>query len=96
MKATSIAIAVAMVIPAADAYAQSDAIHPTAARSDALPCIDFQRNSDGSWTVIAPLVITNSDGMTVQISPSMPAFRNGTLMAGLDLGALLDQQCPAH
>jgi len=46
--------------------------------------------------VIAPLVITNSDGMTMQISPSMPAFRSGTLMAGLDLGALLDQQCPTH
>jgi len=36
MKATSIAIAAVMLIPAADAYAQSDAIHPTAARSDAL------------------------------------------------------------
>jgi hypothetical protein len=86
----------ATVMSARAAYAQSEPLAPTTVPSTALPCADFRHNTDGSWTALVALTITNQDGSSVQISPNTIDYRAGYMYSGLDLGALLDQQCAMH
>ena len=53
-----------------------------------LTCAYFQRNSNGSWTQRSPVTI---NGQTLNVSGVR--INPGTIIGGIDLGAVLNRQC---
>ena len=52
-----------------------------------LSCSDFKHNPDGSWSPLHPVQV-GEDKMVPGAS-----FREGVAMSGVDVGALLNQEC---
>jgi hypothetical protein len=69
------------------------AIISTAAHGQQLDCADFQRNPDGSWSPLRQMTIPNLNGGRVSMGPSV-TFKEGTKFVGVDLGSILNRQCP--
>jgi hypothetical protein len=62
---------------------------PQRQTTNRLVCADFQRNPDGSWTPVRPVVIC----------PGVPTragvmFEKGVIFCGVNVVATLNQQCP--
>lgn len=57
-----------------------------------MSCGLFHHNADGSWNVTEPMTLRPAAG-PIPLRPT-DAFKPGTLFAGFDLGAALDQACP--
>jgi hypothetical protein len=64
---------------------------PANAQTPQIDCSQFRHNDDGSWSPLVPVRITGPNG-SVQIGPGV-SFREGVAFMGIDLAALLDQQC---
>jgi hypothetical protein len=58
------------------------------AQNAPLTCSDFARNPDGSWSPVKPV---NVNG--VIMGPGV-RFTPGVQFGGIDLAAVLNQQCP--
>ena len=56
-------------------------------------CIAFEHNSDGSWTSVKTVTITRPNGEEIRIWRGM-TFSSGGDFMGVDVAALLDQNCP--
>ena len=56
-------------------------------------CIGFEHNSDGSWTSVKTVTITSPNMGEIHIRPGM-TFSSGGELLGVDVAALLDQNCP--
>jgi len=65
----------------------------TAADAQELDCADFHRNPDGSWSPSRQMTIPNLNGGRVSMGPGV-TFKAGEKFVGVDLGAVLDRQCP--
>lgn len=61
------------------------------AQAPKLNCAQFNHNPNGSWSPTVPVTISGPNG-SVQIGPGA-SFNPGAVMAGLDLAALLNEQC---
>ena len=57
----------------------------------AVTCQAYRKNSDGSWTSVQVSDINRPDGI-IRIPPDM-TFKKGTTLCGVDVVALLDQNC---
>ena len=56
-----------------------------------ITCQNFSKNPDGSWNSIVSGDIVEPDG-TIRFPPGM-TFRKGITFYGIDVVAMLDQQC---
>ncbi|MGA7326854.1 MAG: hypothetical protein WBX25_20775 [Rhodomicrobium sp.] len=74
-------------IPALQSFAQAPS--PPGEVPVALTCRDFQKNPDGSWSPVHPVVLS---GMA--LSPSAH-YKKGDVLAGVPLPEVLEKQC-AH
>jgi hypothetical protein len=64
--------------------------------SKTFPCDAFVKNPDGSWTPTRDVNIAlPSDRDVVTVGPAV-SFLPGKAIRGLDLAALLEQQCPGR
>jgi hypothetical protein len=64
---------------------------PGLAQNAAVPCSAFARNANGSWKVLAPVML-NIDGRL--LGPTVgTVFAAGSTMNGLKLSQVLDQEC---
>ena len=50
----------------------------------------FQRNADGSWTCVVPIIVDHPQGR-IEVAPGTRVERNTRFM-GVDLAAWLDEQ----
>lgn len=69
------------------------ATHPVVARAadGPMPCSAFQRNSGGSWRVLAPVTLAVGDHLySPMVGTLLPA---GASENGIEMSDVLDQQC---
>ena len=59
-----------------------------------LSLTDFQRNADGSWITTRPITIRGPGGKQTLVAVDRRFSKGQMFMFGLDLAAILDQQCP--
>ncbi|MBW1998253.1 MAG: hypothetical protein JRJ29_09855 [Deltaproteobacteria bacterium] len=59
--------------------------------SVSVACEAFRKNPDGSWTSVQTTIIRAPIG-EIRISPGM-TFRKGAKLVGVDVAALLEQDC---
>jgi hypothetical protein len=69
------------------AAASAISSHSIAQVGTPLRCSDFVRNSNGSWSPVRPVTING-----VTMGPGV-AFAPGVAFGGVDLAAVLNQQC---
>jgi hypothetical protein len=62
--------------------------------SASFPCDAFVKNPDGSWTPTRDVNIVMPNGREVVTVGSAVSFHPGKELRGLDVAALLEQQCP--
>jgi len=81
-----------LVIACCLAFALQTGIAVTAAKAanSTLPCDAFQKNADGSWTV---LTTTYVEGPDVKLQEAA-VFPPGFVVRGYDIAALLAKACP--
>jgi hypothetical protein len=64
---------------------------PTLAQNTAAPCSAFTRNADGSWKVLAPVMLS-IDGRL--LGPTVGSiFVSGSTINGIKLSKVLDYEC---
>jgi hypothetical protein len=56
------------------------------------PCQAFRKNSNGSWTSVQSVTISNPNGGQIQIGAGV-TFTRGVMFMGVDLAAWLDANC---
>jgi len=78
-------IASFFAMPALQSFAQAPS--PPGEVPVALTCHDFQRNPDGSWSPVRPVVLSG-----VALSPSTH-YKKGDVLAGVPLPEVLEKQC---
>jgi len=64
--------------------------------SKGFPCDAFVKNADGSWTPTRDVNIVMPNGGDVLTVGSAVSFHPGKEIRGLDVAALLEQQCPGR
>ena len=64
--------------------------------SKTFPCDAFVKNPDGSWTPTRDVNIVMPNGGDVLTVGSTVSFHPGKAVRGLDVAALLEQQCPGR
>jgi hypothetical protein len=81
--------AIVLGITSLHAFAQAAATEAPAPKLQDLhlSCSDFKHNRDGSWSPLHPVQV-GADKMVPGAS-----FREGVAMSGVDVGALLNQEC---
>ena len=57
-------------------------------------CEDFRKNADGSWTPLTDAQVAGPGGSATIQANSTPFKAGGPLVAGVDIGDLMDKQCP--
>ena len=77
---TTLAVLAVSVLPAGIGYAQ-----------DKAPCGSFQKGTDNTWRVVAPVKIETDKGSGM-LSPGT-TIRPGKLVAGVDIYAQLQRSC---
>jgi len=60
--------------------------------AQSVPCDAFRKNPNGTWSPTRPVKISSPEGATVSIGPGV-SFGPGVQFAGIDLYALLNQNC---
>jgi hypothetical protein len=88
-KTTAAMGAMVLGITSLHAFAQAAATEAPAPKLKDLhlSCSDFKHNPDGSWSALHPVQV-GADKM-----PPGVAFREGVAISGVDVGALLNQEC---
>jgi len=59
-----------------------------------IPCDAFKKQDDGSWRPTRDVNVELPDGRVLTVGPAA-TFAPGSPVRGLDLGAVLDQECRA-
>ena len=58
-----------------------------------IPCDAFKKQADGSWVPTRDVNVELPDGTVLTVGPAA-SFTPGNPIRGLDLGAVLDRECP--
>jgi hypothetical protein len=80
---TTLAVLVLSILPASIGYAQ-----------DKAPCGSFQKGTDNTWRVVAPVKIETDKGSGM-LSPGT-TIRPGKQIAGVDIYAALQRSCQSQ
>jgi len=56
-----------------------------------IPKDAFKKNLDGSYSVIKPVVIQDTNGSSISMNPGM-SFSRGVQFMGIDIAKILDEE----
>jgi hypothetical protein len=92
--ATMKALVIAACLAVSPALTYAAQAQPTPLSMSALPCADYQRNADGTWTTRRATLVPYPNGIVpMAVNTRIPGGED-TYM-GLRLGRMLDEQCNA-